>query len=194
MNRIIIFAVVFILSFSAYSQNNWNGTQLVIQNEKIQRIVVLENGVFTTQSYRLKDYPYNFVSTEKEEPVAFNQQGVGNIQEYRRYRGANPEEFSFLLNEKKVTGKTGWLFVSLNENESDGTFTFEISLKGNTEINRDIELTISYVVYPNLPIIRKKIDIKNIGTDEFKIESPDVESLNIPWGNTHNIIYQNYRF
>lgn len=192
MNRIYLVLFLCIFSLTGFPQKSWNGEQLVIQNEKIARIVVLSNGQFTTQSYRLKGYPYNFVSAENEEPQAFNQKGVGNIQEYRRSRGPNPEEFSFLLNGRVVTGKTGWLFVNLNENESNGTTTLEIRLKGNTTINRDVELTISYSVYPNLPIIRKKIDIKNTGSGDLKIESLDVESLNIPWGNTHNIVYQNY--
>lgn len=192
MNRICLLVFLCFFYLTGVSQKSWNGEQLVIQNEKIARIVVLSNGKFTTQSYRLKDYPYNFVSTENDEPLAFNQQGVGNIQEYRRSRGPNPEEFSFLLNDEIVTGKTGWSFVNVNENESDGSTTIEIRLKGTTQINRDLELTISYVVYPNLPIIRKKIDIKNTGSGELKIESFDVESLNIPWGNTHNIVYQNY--
>jgi len=192
MNRIYLLLTLTFFYLSVFAQKSWNGEQLVIQNEKIARIVVLSDGQFLTQSYRLKNYPFNFVSTENEEPVAFNQQGIENVQKFRRYHGPNPEEFSFLVNGELVTGKTGWLFVNLNENESDGTTIFEIQLKGNTTVNRDIELTISYVVYPNLPVIRKKIDIKNTGSGELKIESVDVESINIPWGNTYNIVYQNY--
>ena len=59
-------------------------------------------------------------------------------------------------------------------------------------MNRNLELKISYLVYPNLPIIRKKIDFKNMGSDVLKIESLDVESLNIPWGNIHNMVYHDY--
>ena len=55
-----------------------------------------------------------------------------------------------------------------------------------------MEIAVTYLTYPDLPIIRKKIDFKNVGSEELKIESLDVESLNIPWGNTHNVIYTNY--
>ena len=143
MNRILLFFLPAIFSLQSFSQSNWNGSQLIIQNKKIKRIVVLENGKFTTQSYRLKDYPYNFVSTENEEPVAFNQEGVGNIQEYRRYKGPDPEEFSFLLNGITVTGKTGWEVVNVNENKSDGINSTEIKLKGTKEINKNLEIKIT---------------------------------------------------
>ncbi|MBT6006918.1 MAG: hypothetical protein HOG79_14460, partial [Prolixibacteraceae bacterium] len=192
MNRILSLLVIFHFSVSVFSQNNWNGEQLVIQNEKVARIIVLEDGEFTTQSYRLHNYPYNFVSTLNEEPLAFNQQGVGNIQEFRRWKGPDPEEFSFLLNDEKITGKTGWEVLDVGEIIAGETTTHQIVLNGISEINEGLEITISYVVYPNLPIIRKKIDFKNTGSADFKIESLDVESLNTPWGNTHNIIFQNY--
>lgn len=154
--------------------------------------MVLDNGEFSTQSYRLKDYPYNFVSIEKEEPEAFNQQGVGNIQEFRRHKGPNPEEFSFLMNGKKITGKSGWEFVNANSNIEGEVETNQIVLLGSTALNKDLEITITYVSVQNLPVVRKKIELKNTGSQEIKIESFDVESLNIPWGNTHNIVYQNY--
>ena len=147
MNRILLSLLMAIISVNGFSQNNWNGSQLVIQNDKIIRIVVLDNGSFTTQSYRLKDYPYNFVSTEKEEPLAFNQKGVGNIQEYRRYRGPDPEEFSFLLNGNKITGKTGWEVVDVKENRKNETTIHQVVLKGTSELNRGLEITVSYMIY-----------------------------------------------
>ncbi len=55
-----------------------------------------------------------------------------------------------------------------------------------------MEISLSYISYQNLPVIRKKIEIKNTGSEDIKIESPDIESLNVPWGNTHNVVYQNY--
>ncbi len=104
MSRINFFLLLVFTNISVIAQKNWNGKQLLIQNENVTRIMVLDNGEFSTQSYRLNKYPYNFVSIEKEEPEAFNQQGVGNISEFRRHNGPNPEEFSFLINGQKITG------------------------------------------------------------------------------------------
>jgi alpha-galactosidase len=192
MNRIIIAFLLTFCFFTGYSQSSWDGKNLVIENENLIRKIVLENGLFSTQLFLLKDYPYNFVSTEKDEPLDFKQKGVGQIQEFRRWRGPDPEEFSFLLNGDMITGKSGWELVNAIELRQTDQVVHKIILKGKTDVNRNLELTISYVIYPELPIIRKKIDFKNTGSVDVKIESLDVESLNVPWGNTHNVVYHNY--
>jgi alpha-galactosidase len=192
MNRIFTVFILSLCFYATVAQNNWDGKNLTIENENLLRKVVLENGQLSTRLFLLKNYPYNFVSTEKDEPFDFKQEGVGQIQEFRRWRGPNPEEFSFLLDEEKVTGKTGWELVNTEEIRQNNQIVHKIVLKGNTEINRNLELTVSYIIYPELPIIRKKLDFRNTGSAEIKIESLDVESLNVPWGNTHNVIYQNY--
>ncbi|MBK6285296.1 MAG: alpha-galactosidase [Draconibacterium sp.] len=96
------------------------------------------------------------------------------------------------MNGKKVTGKSGWQFVNAKSNTDGDVETNQIVLLGNTELNKNLEITITYISYKNLPLIRKKIDLKNVGSEEIEIESPDIESLNVPWGNTHNVVYQNY--
>jgi len=192
MKRFLISLLIILYFGSAYPQKSWNGKQLVIKNDEITRVIVLDKGQFSTLSFRLKDYPYNFVSILNEEPTPFNQKGVGNIQEYRRSRGADPEEFSFLLNGEKVTGKTGWEAVGVDENSTDGTISYSIKLRGTSGINNNLELFVTYVVYPGLPLVRKKINFRNTGKEDLSIESLNVESLNVPWGNTHNIIYRNY--
>ena len=194
MNRLWIFALLLLFAPSVFSQHCWNGNQLVIQNDKISRVVVFDNGTFSTQSFRIKDYPNNFVSISNKEPVPFTQQNTEWIQnrEFRRQKGPNPEEFSFLLNGKKVTGKTGWKVVDVREKSTDNNHIYSIVLNGTSEINEDLEVEVTYVIYPGLPIIRKRLDLKNTGSGDVKIESLDVESLNIPWGNTHNVVYHDY--
>ena len=192
MNRIFTVFFLSVCFYATVAQNSWDGKSLTIENENLVRKIVLEKGQLSTRLFLLKNYPYNFVSTEKDEPFDFKQEGVGQIQEFRRWRGPNPEEFSFLLDEEKVTGKTGWELVNTEEIRQNDQTVHKIVLKGNTESNRNLELTVFYIIYPELPIIRKRLDFRNTGSVEMKIESLDVESLNVPWGNTHNVIYQNY--
>ncbi len=192
MKKLILSLFWFLFSVTVFSQNHWNGKQLVLQNEAISRIIVLENGEFSTMSYRLKDYPFNFVRIQEDEPTVPGQKPAATPGDYEWYRGIKPDEFSFLLNDKKVTGKTGWEVVNFQENKDGQVAESKITLHGTSEMNRNLELKISYLVYPNLPIIRKKIDFKNMGSDVLKIESLDVESLNIPWGNIHNMVYHDY--
>lgn len=194
MNRLPIFALLLLVAIPSFCQQKWNNNQLILQNDKISRIVVFDNGEFSTQSFRIKDYPNNFVSISGKEPIPFNQEDVGWIQkrQFRRQRGPAPEEFSFLLNGKKVTGKSGWKVGNISEDKTGKVTTYKVVLKGVSEINQSLEIEVTYVLYPDLPIIRKKIDFKNVCSNELKIESLDVESLNVPWGNTHNIVYNNY--
>ena len=69
MKKLILSLFWFLFSVTIFSQNHWNGKQLVLQNEAISRIIVLENGEFSTMSYRLKDYPFNFVRIQEDEPT-----------------------------------------------------------------------------------------------------------------------------
>lgn len=187
-----IFAFVFIVMHQlVYSQEN-NERSFIVQNEKLLRKIVVKNGRISTAIYLLKGYPYNFVSTEKEETLDFGQAGISETGEFKRWKGQDPDEFSFLLNGEEVTGKTGWNVLDVTEQSLEGTVTHQVVLKGTAAINRDVELTITYVIYPELPVIRKKIVFKNTGTTEIKIESLDIESLNVPWGDTHNVVYHDY--
>lgn len=171
---------------------NWNGEQLVIQNSNIKRIVVLKDGVFTTQSYRLTDCPYNFVSITGKEPIPFNQKDESNRNNSQKWNGNDPEEFSFLLNDVEVTGKSGWIVLGVEEDVDGQERKQQIKLKGISDVNQNLEITVTYLTYTELPVVRKKIAFRNLGTDKLKIESLSIESLNIPWGNTYNIVWQNY--
>jgi hypothetical protein len=54
---------------------------------------------------------------------------VGQIHEFRRWRGPNPAEFSFLLNGEKVSGKTGWELVNTEETRNTDQIVHKIILK-----------------------------------------------------------------
>lgn len=192
MKHIFILIASLLIFFNSFAQANWDGENLIIQNKNIKRVISLKNNEFSTMEYRLTGVSFNFVETLEKEPLFFNQQGDMKVGEFRRWEGPSPEEFSFLLNDDKVTGKTGWEISNVTEEEKGEEKIYQVRLKGISEINKNIELTITYALYANLPIIRKKINFKNVGTSELKIESLDIESLNIAWGNTHNHIYNNY--
>jgi alpha-galactosidase len=178
-----------LLPVIAFSQNPSGKRIITIKNDVLERKIVLDNGEFSTQSFRLKSHPYNFVSIIDKEPES--EFGAVNSK-YTWYRGANPEEFSFLLNGEKVNGSTGWEIVSTEETGSDEAATNNIVLKGIASINRDIQVTVSYVVYPHLAVVRKNIELKNTGSGDISVESFDVECLNVPWGNIHNVVYRDY--
>lgn len=129
MNRINIAFLLTFCFFTGYSQSNWDGKSLTIENEELVRKVILKNGQLSTRLFLLKNYPYNFVSSEKDEPLDFKQEDVGQIHEFRRWRGPNPAEFSFLLNGEKVSGKTGWELVNTEETRNTDQIVHKIILK-----------------------------------------------------------------
>lgn len=191
--RFSLFLMFLFLNTSLAAQNQLqDGKYLKIANNRIERLISFEDGKITTLILQLAGYPLNFVSIEKNVPKEYKQMDIDGNGEYWIWKGPNPEEFSFMLDDKKVNGKTGWeLMVATPVNEGSGE-GFLVELQGTQEINKDIQLQITYLNYPDLPVIRKKIVLINKGQNEIKLDNIDIECLSMSWGNTHNVVYQNY--
>jgi len=91
------------------------------------------------------------------------------------YLGPRSEEFYFEIDGRPYTGLDQWKLVSVRnlagENQGDGAaVVLEQSGAG-------VRIEITYLLYPGLPIIRKKIAFTNIGHKELKLEAVDVECL-----------------
>jgi len=85
------------------------------------------------------------------------------------------EEFSFDLDSRNYTGVARWKLVSvskaIDENEGDGA---EVILE---HPDLKLRIGITYLMYPNLPVVRKKISFTNFSDREVKLESLDIEYL-----------------
>lgn len=104
---------------------------------------------------------------------------------------AKSQEFSFTMNGDEINGFTGWQILSTsNIRETDGGEGLRLVLSSTTHPGLRIEL--NYILYPNLPIIRKWIKIENTGYEEFKIENLNVEDLQTTIGSTSAVVYHNY--
>jgi alpha-galactosidase len=166
----VIYGIILTIAFNGYvlSQNTsgWDGMRLVLDNGFVSRTVTLsEAGAFFTTSLQLKKTSNtNFVYT------------------------SGSREFSFFLNGKPVEGKTGWKVTGYKENSGETT----ISLKGITPELKDLGVDVTYVLYPGLPVIRKKLEIINSGNGDVLIESVNIECLSVPFGLTQTWIYQNF--
>ncbi len=91
-------------------------------------------------------------------------------------------EFSFEIDEKLISGSDGWQHLSTEvaRDEGDG-HGVTISLEHPQE---HLTVAITYLIYPDLPIIRKKMVVTNTGTEERKLESMDVESVHFAGSGT----------
>jgi alpha-galactosidase len=191
-SNLVFLLFVFLNSLLAAQNITEDRKFLKIGNEKIERLISFEDGQITSLILQLTDYPLNFVSIEKEEPKEYRQINIGGNGEFRIWRGPNPEEFSFLLDGETVTGKSGWNIIDIKPVTEEKGSGYCICMKGSQEINRHIQLQVTYMTYPGLPVIRKKIVFKNQGKSEIRLENIDIECLSIAWGNTHNLVFQNY--
>jgi len=161
---------IFILLFSltdTFSQEPLNKNEVKIENNFISRIISIDKDQISTQSIRLNGFTHSFISS-------------------------NSQEFSFNANDKTINGKTGWKLREV-KNISDGKGSGYVIIINGTEVfNKNIILEISYLTYPDLPVIRKKIIFENTGKEDLKLDNIDIESLTLGWDNTHNIVYRDY--
>ena len=95
---------------------------------------------------------------------------------------SNAEEFYVEIDGKPFTGLDDWKLISINkvidENGGNGAIV-ELELKDPV-----LRISISYLLYPDLPVIRKKIAFNNTGSKEIRIEALDIERFNFPGSGT----------
>lgn len=107
--------------------------------------------------------------------------------------GEQSHEFSFTVNDRPVNGQSGWHRISVILTGDDfGGKGASLKLKGTGENNKDLEVNLEFMLYPGLPVIRKRIRFENTGNTEIKLESLDVEDLSIAFDPTHSWILQDY--
>ncbi|MGV8090874.1 MAG: glycoside hydrolase family 36 N-terminal domain-containing protein [Mangrovibacterium sp.] len=84
--------------------------------------------------------------------------------------------FKFCINNRAYTGTNTWNYLSHEiENENKGE-QLTIRLSDPDSI---VEIELTYTVYPELPVIRKKMAVKNRSASEIRFESPDIEYLTV---------------
>jgi len=146
---------------------SWNGNLLVLNNGLLERSIVVENGTIYTRSLKIKGNDLNFNSKESK-------------------------EFSLLIDGKNCDGKSGWSLISYvaatDIRQGKGA---TVKLKGAKNF-QGIEVDITYLLYPDLPVVRKQITIFNNSGKEVRIESFDIEKLILGFGFVEAVAYTNY--
>jgi alpha-galactosidase len=169
MKKIKLIVSCFLLLFpSAYAQDFaiWKDNKLTLDNGIIIREIIVEKGRILTNNLKLKNNDLNFNNKS--------------------------EEFSFMINGKSYNGASGWSLKSfLPANDKYQGKGAIIRLEGTKEMT-GIELDITYLLYPSLPVIRKQITIVNNSGKEIMLESFDVEKLILGFGYIEAVAYSNY--
>ena len=103
------------------------------------------------------------------------------LQEYRPLSGEFPffeqdgEEFSFVLNGITYSGSSGWRMESLKE--ASGSEQGEGVTVVLEALAAPVKVEITYIWYPDLPFVRKRLVIHNETQGEQCLESVDVEQF-----------------
>ncbi len=133
----------------------WDASGLILNNGIVQRIIRLpaDGGKFTTTTYKPVKGEFN-------------------------YFGTDHADFQFELNGLTYSGESRWKLMNISSYsdslEGDGAAVTLRSADGQAEV------IVNYLMYPELPLVRKSLVIKNVGNSEMALESVDVEKLSIP--------------
>lgn len=154
---------------SAQPFASWTDKELKLSNGLVERIITLpaKERNFVTTSYKPVQGDYNYFQK-------------------------NNTDFQFEINGKAYSGKSNWVLKSI----SSLTDTRQGSGAAVTLISEDetIELVIRFLLYPNLPVIRKNLVIKNLTNKTLMIESVDVEKMEVTdyWATTFSWVCHDY--
>lgn len=132
----------------------WTSSELTLNNGVVQRTIKLpaSEGPFLTTLYK---------------PVvgAFN------------YFQPTNSDFCFTVNDSIYTGLDRWRLVKVqtltDSKQGDGAAVTLLSKDGK------VELTVRFLLYPDAPVIRKSLVVKNLTNEPVRLESVDVEKFNV---------------
>ena len=171
-NRFIISVLISVLICFVVDAQDYavreSGDRLVLDNGAIKRVINLnsEKGGIVTGSMTLKNSKSDFIAE-------------------------GTREFSIDVDGETVTGLDKWIVsdVSIIKDERKGS--------GATIVlnhpDKKLRVSLTYLLYPDLPLVRKKISIENLGNEEIKVEAPDIESINFAGDEgTHTWIMHEY--
>ncbi len=161
----IFFTTIFLQS-EAIETIDINSRSITIDNNKMVREIEYSGDSLFTSSFRLRT------------------NDVGLI--------AKSPDFSFLLNDEPCNGYSGWKIIQEQAISDNAQGTGVRLLLTEKEISTGIQMEISYMVYPDLPLIRKWIKFTNNGEADLKIEALNIEDFNTNLDYVHTMVYNNY--
>ncbi|MEO7766333.1 MAG: alpha-galactosidase, partial [Ferruginibacter sp.] len=154
---------------SAQPFASWTKNELALSNGVVQRTIQLPaaNGNFMTKVYKPVEGEFTWFLPSSA-------------------------DFQFEVNGIKYSGRSAWNLSGIKHisdtRQGDGAAVSLISS------DKKIEVIVNLLLYPNLPVIRKSLTIKNIGTANISLESIDVEKFATAKyrPSTFSWIYTNY--
>ncbi len=166
--KTVISLVLLLLSFQLFGQE-WvakeNGL-FRLDNGFITREIIFSEGAFHTTRLCMAGPGKNFTNPGRE--------------------------FSFLLNGVPVDGDSGWELLGVEEiEEGKSGRGLWVELAGKDSLE-GLRLEVQYMMYPELPLIRKWIRFKNSGSEDLVIEAVNVEDLETTLSHVQTVVLHDY--
>ena len=129
-----------------------SGDLLTLDNGIVKRVIQVgaDNHGIVSKSYSLRKTNDEFLST-------------------------GSADFYFEADGKPLTGLDKWKLVTVNVIDGESKGSGAMVVLENTDSG--LRINITYMLYPDLPVIRKKISFFNTGTQDIKLEALDIEDL-----------------
>ena len=144
-----------------------------LNNGLIERVFNLsDDSKLSTSSYMMVD---NALNNVKDENWTLSKEELKN--KSKSFLSPNSKEFSFILDDSQFTGLSSWEVSVRDINELNGAKGYVFTLKSKEK--EGLTLALTYLTFPNLPLIKKQIKFTNQSSKDFKLESLDVENFNI---------------
>ena len=168
MKHLTIFLFSILANTILYAQfASWKNNQLTLDNGFVTRKIVVEQNTIATSTLKLNGNDLNFNSLESK-------------------------EFSFLIDGESYDGSSGWKFVSFDSAKDNHNGSGAVVVMVGIGKLSSINLAITYLLYPDLPVIRKQITVFNKSGKEIMLESFDIEKLKLGFSYIESVVYANY--
>ncbi|MEA2062157.1 MAG: glycoside hydrolase family 36 protein [Gemmatimonadota bacterium] len=160
----------FLSSARAEAFAEWDNEKLVLDNGAIRRVVSFgkEGSGISTISLKLVGCENEFVHS-------------------------GSREFCLEIDGRSLDGSRKWELAGCKpascELKGRGA---AVTLRGVKQNTADIEIELTYLLYPGLPVIRKKLSVRNTGRKDIRLEAVDVENLFLAWGTVGSWIITDY--
>lgn len=167
--RIVIAALILARIPVIFSQESfkYDKRNLVLSNNLITRTISAENDSIFLKSLYLGNGSFNF-------------------------NGGKSPEFKFILNDRQLTSLDGWSILAIDpfKDENGGSGAI-LRLRGKG-LARGLDVSVYYIMYKDLPLIRKFLSFTNRSGADMKLEGVDNESLTLNLDYISTWVYHNY--
>ncbi|NIJ54611.1 alpha-galactosidase [Dyadobacter arcticus] len=155
--KLFLFICYLIISTNLSAQDiyaKWTASELILNNGLVKRLIQLpaSGGHYFTSEYKPVEGDFKYF--DKKSP-----------------------EFQFEINSKVYSGLGDWTLKNIEK-------ITDVKLGNGAAVtllssNHLVEVTVSYLLYPDLPVIRKHLAIKNLSDKDVQLESVDIEKFKV---------------